>query len=128
MDNQVEELLKAEQAVQDLLKELQALKTQVGGYDSAKKSLEDVRQSLNVLVETTSTLAEKTHSATTILNKIGTPEIIARTENIKLAITQLAGESKQLIMDLKKTVHTGLLISGFSLLVSIAILVTLLIR
>jgi glutaredoxin 2 len=128
MANEVNELLTAEQAVQDVLKELQALKKQVGGYDSAKQSLEAVRQSLDGLVEKTSTLAEKTLSATTMLGKIGTPEIIARAESIKLAITEFATESAKQVKSARKTAFAGLLISVSSLLVSAAILVVLLIR
>src|ERR1039458_5058805 len=92
MDNQVEGLLSAEQAVQDVLKELEALKKQVGGYDTAKQSLEEVRQLLLSLIERTATLGVQTHPATAMLAKIGTPEIIARAESIKLAITGFAAE------------------------------------
>jgi DNA repair exonuclease SbcCD ATPase subunit len=126
MDNEVEQLLKAEQEVQQLLKELQALKKQVGGYDTARQSLEEVRESLNGLVEKTSSLAEQTHLATTTLVKIGTPEIISRVESIKLAITEFAVESAKQMKSVKSTAFAGTIISVFSLLVSIAILVKLL--
>ena len=128
MVNEVDKLLTAEQAVQDVLEELQALKKQVGGYDSAKQSLEAVRQSLDRLVEKTSTLAEKTHSATTMLGKIGTPEIIARAESIKLAITEFAAESAVQVKTVRNTAFAGLLVSAFSLLISAAILALLLMR
>ena len=128
MDNEVEQLLKAEQEVQQLLKELQGLKKQVGGYDTARQSLEEVRESLNGLVEKTSSLAEQTHLATTTLVKIGTPEIISRVESIKLAITEFAGESTKQAKGVRTTAFAGLLISGISLLVSLAILAKLFMR
>lgn len=117
--------MKAEQEVQQLLIELQTLKKQVGGYDTARQSLEEVRQSLNGLVERTSALAEQTHSVTTTMAKIGTPEIIGRTDSIKLAIKEFASESAKQVKSVRSTAFAGLLISGISLLVSLAILAKL---
>ena len=97
MANEVDELLTAEEAVQDVLKELHALKEEVGGYESAKQSLEAVRQSLDALVERTSNLAD---SATTMLGKIGTPEIIARVEHIKQAVTESAIDSANQMLEI----------------------------
>lgn len=88
MANETEQLLSTEQAVQQLLKELETLMKQVGGYDHAKQSLEEVRQGLRGLIERTSSLAEQTQSATATLGKIGTPEILARVDNAKSAVTQ----------------------------------------
>jgi hypothetical protein len=90
---EVDEILMAETAVQDLLVELQELRKQVGGYDSAKLSLESARQSLDGLVEKTSALAERTHSATIMLGTIGTPEIIARSDSIKQTIVEFAADT-----------------------------------
>jgi hypothetical protein len=126
MANDVDDLLKAEQAVQEVLKELQTLKRQVGGYETAKQSLEDVRQALDGLIEKTSALAEQTYSATTTLGKIGTPEIIARAESIKLAIGQLAADSQKQAKGVRNLVFAVLIIAAICLLASIAILAKLL--
>ena len=88
MANETEQLLSTEQAVQQLLKELETLMKQVGGYDHAKQSLEEVRQGQRGLIERTSSLAEQTQSATATHGKIGTPEILARVDNAKSAVTQ----------------------------------------
>jgi DNA repair exonuclease SbcCD ATPase subunit len=125
MNNEVDELLNAEQAIQDLLKELRVLKQQVGGYENATKSLDEVRNSLDKLVEKTSTLAEKTHSAVTVLAKIGTPEIIARTESLKLEVVELSNESGKKLKGINNVTIAGLVISVLSLATTLAILVKL---
>ncbi len=125
MANDADDLLKAEQAVQDVLKELQALKRQVGGYETAKQSLEDIRQTLNGLIEKTSALAEQTHTATTALGKIGTPEILARADALKQALGQLAADAPKQADRVRKIASAGLIVSAVSLLGIVAILVKL---
>jgi hypothetical protein len=92
MPSEIENLLSAEQEVQNLLAELHELKTQVGGYDTAKQSLEAVRHSLLKLVEETTALAAKAHAATEKLRDIGTPEILARSESIRQSIAELRAQ------------------------------------
>ncbi len=92
MPSEVENLLSAEQEVQNLLGELHELKEQVGGYDVAKQSLEAVRHSLLELVEETTALAAKAHAATEKLRDIGTPEILARSEGNRQAIMECKAE------------------------------------
>ena len=58
MANDAGDLLQAEQAVQDVLKEPEALKRQVGGNDTAKQSLEGVRKALESLIAKTATTSE----------------------------------------------------------------------
>jgi len=125
MDAEIEQLLKTEQEIQELLRELQALKKQVGGYSNARESLEEARQSLHLLVEKTSTLAEQTHAATMMLGKIGTPEILARADSTRLAITEFAAESAKGAKSARNVAFAGLLFSVLSLLVSLGILVIL---
>ena len=125
MDKEIEQLLNAELEIQKLLKELQELKKQVGGYDDARLSLEEVRQSLNDLVEKTSVLAEQTHSATTVLGKIGTPEIITHIESTKVAITEFATNSARRVKSVRNLVIAALLLPFFVLLALLAILAKL---
>jgi ElaB/YqjD/DUF883 family membrane-anchored ribosome-binding protein len=125
MDKEVDQLLNAEQEVQKLLKELQELQKQVGGYDSARHGLEEVRQSLDGFIEKTSVLAVETHSATTLLGKIGTPEILARAESILQALGRLATESAKQVKSTRDLVVATLLVAIISLLASLAIFVKL---
>jgi hypothetical protein len=125
MASEADDLLSAEQAVQNLLKELQALKKQVGDYDSARQSLDTARQSLDGLVQQTAALAEKTHSAITTLSKIGTPEILARVDAVRLAINEFGVGSTKQVAGVRKLAVTGLLISILTLVVSAAVLAKL---
>jgi len=139
MASDVDNLLAAEEAVQDVLKELHALKRQVSGYDTATQTLEAVRLSLDDLVAKTSALAERTHSATTTLGNIGTPEILTRAENIKSAISELAAASAKQSSELasasakqmrsvRSTATAALLFSILSVVASIVILTKLFMR
>jgi hypothetical protein len=125
MANEADNLLKAEQAVQDVLKQLEALKKQVGGYETAKQSLEEVRRTLDRLIEKTSTLAEQTHIATATLGKIGTPEILSRADGLKQAIGLLATDAAKQGQRARKVALAGLIVSVICLLGVIAILMKL---
>jgi|WetSurMetagenome_2_1015567.scaffolds.fasta_scaffold804704_2 hypothetical protein len=85
----------------------------------------EVRNRLDKLVEKTSTLAKKTHSAATVLGKIGTPEIIARTAGLKLEVVELSNESGKKLMWINNVTIAGLVISVLSLATTLAILVKL---
>src|SRR5690349_13330525 len=125
MTKEVDDLLTAEQAVQDLLKELQSLKTQVGGYETARKALDAVRASLERFVDETIDLAGKTHVATATLEKIGTPEILTRIEAVKAEISELSAQSTRRGKSLRVVGVLALLVALVSMLASIAILAKL---
>lgn len=139
MANEAEELLAAEQAVQQLLKELEELKKQIGGYDQARQNLEGVRLTLQTMVERTQTLTEKTHLAITVLSKIGTPEIIARVDGVKTAIKDLgvqfneayklqATAAEEQAKKLNRVAAIGGVMAGLALLVAIFILTKMILR
>lgn len=123
MANDANDLLQAEQAVQDVLKELEALKCQVGGYDTAKQSLESVRQALESLISKTSALAEQTHAATITLGKIGTPELLSRTESLQEAVAALTADVPKLAVQVWRIALAGLIVSAVSLIGVVVILV-----
>lgn len=82
MGNEAEQLLAAEEAVQELLAHLTELSREMEGYSRAKSSLEDAREAVASLA---TDLKELTHCAAGIietLGKVGTPEILARLESI----------------------------------------------
>jgi DNA repair exonuclease SbcCD ATPase subunit len=128
MANDANDLLQAEQAVQDVLKELEALKRQVGGYDTAKQSLEGVRQALESLIAKTSALAEQTHTVTTTLGKIGTPELLSRAESLKEAVAALTADMPKLAVRVRRIALAGLIVSAVSLIGVVVILVKLFLR
>jgi cell division septum initiation protein DivIVA len=139
MANEAEELLAAEQAVQQLLKELEELKKQIGGYDQARQSLDAVRLTLQTMVERTQTLSEKTHLAITVLSKIGTPEIIARVDGVKTAIKDLGirfddayklqvAAAEEQTKRLNRVATIGALLAGLALLVAVFILTKMILK
>ena len=83
MSTDADELLKAEQAVQELLKELQNLKGEIGGYETARKSLTETQAALADLVTRISALTERTQAVAESLRTIGTPEILSRISRVR---------------------------------------------
>jgi cell division septum initiation protein DivIVA len=128
MANDADDLLQAEQAVQDVLKELGDLKRQVGGYDTAKQSLEGVRQALEGLIAKTSALAEQTYAATATLGKIGTPELLSRAESLKQAVAALTADMPKQADRVRNVALAGLIASAVSLLGIVVVLVKLFVR
>jgi DNA repair exonuclease SbcCD ATPase subunit len=128
MANDADDLLQAEQAVQDVLKELETLKRQVGGYDTARQSLEGVRQALENLIAKTSALAEQTYAVTATLGKIGTPELLSRAESLKDAIAALTADMPKQAERVRSVALAGLIASAVSLLGVVVILVKLFLR
>lgn len=132
MAGDAEQLLKAEQAVQQLVKELEKLMGEVGGYATATKTLEDVRKSLQELIGRTSELAQQAHSAIAALIKIGTPEILARINTATAAIEEKLTSAAAVAAEQQAKVRTLLIASitvgTLSLLVSAAALVSLVMK
>ena len=91
-------------------------------------SLENVRESLEGLIERTSTLAEKSNLVAASLGKIGTPELLARSSAIKDALSELAADSAKREKSLRGIVLAGLFASVTSLLISLATLTKVFIR
>ena len=133
MSKEADELLEAEEAVQELLSELEELKRQIGGYGDARDALNHVSQKLGELVQQTQTLSEGTHSAIKVLTKIGTPEILNAiqelTSSLKFLAVQIdqslkqqAIESENRIKQLNSKINTNIFISSCSLIVTVAII------
>ena len=136
MSKEVDELLEAEEAVQELLSELEELKRQISGYGDAREALNHVSRKLGELVEQTQTLSEGTHSAITVLTKIGTPEILNAIQElasslnflavqIDQSLKQQAIESENRIRQLNSKINTNIFISSCSLIVTVAIIASL---
>ena len=134
MSKEADELLAAEEAVQELLSELEKLKHQIGGYGAAKDSLNHVSLKLGELVQQTQKLSEATLIAITVLTKIGTPEILNSIKNINNDVINLSNRIDQLIKNqganadkranlLNSKVTISILISGLGLIGVIAILI-----
>jgi hypothetical protein len=124
MASEVDELLGAEEAVQQVLSELEALKAQVGHYSSAKQSLQTATDGLRSLIDKTSLLAEKAQNTIVELGKIGTPEILARISEAKQAV---ADSSSQVATEMQK-LRSWILRFGVLALVSLLISVATLVR
>ena len=93
MAKESEQLLAAEEAVQQLLRNLERLKAEIEGYAKAKLSLEETRVGLQRLTGQIGDLAGRVASVAESLRKIGTPELLSR---IDAAKTEAAAASKEL--------------------------------
>ena len=82
MATDVKRLVDAEQAVQDLLSELGALRAETEHYSSAAKSLLDTRQDLCDLCQRTSELAGAAHESVAAVKEIGTPVLLDRLDEV----------------------------------------------
>jgi ElaB/YqjD/DUF883 family membrane-anchored ribosome-binding protein len=136
MSKESDELLEAEQAVQELLSELEKLKRQIGGYSDAREALNHVSQKLGELIQQTQTLTEGTHRAITVLTKIGTPEILNAIKELAMSLTSLAVqidqslkkqaiEAENRIKQLNSKINANIFISSCSLIVTVAIIASL---
>ena len=136
MSKEADELLEAEEAVQELLSELEELKRQINGYGDARDALNHVSRKLGELVQQTQTLSEGTHSAITVLTKIGTPEILNAIQELTSSLKFLAVqidqslkqqtiESENRIKQLNSKINTNIFISSCSLIVTVAIIASL---
>jgi hypothetical protein len=90
-----EQLLSAEQAVQELLGKLQDLRGQVEGYSQARESLTETQRGLGNLVSQTRELADQTLSATKALKEVGTPEILVKISELREATESAALAAKE---------------------------------
>jgi uncharacterized phage infection (PIP) family protein YhgE len=90
-----EQLLSAEQAVQELLGKLQDLRGQVEGYSQARESLTETQRGLGNLVSQTRELADQTLSATKALKEVGTPEILAKISELREGTENAARLAKE---------------------------------
>ena len=78
MADPAEELLAAEEAVQELLGTLKELRKEIGQYGEAKQSLADTHREIAVLSASLEHLARRGSEILKALGKIGTPEILAK--------------------------------------------------
>jgi hypothetical protein len=128
MNGDVDQLLAAEQAIKDVLVELDALRVQLGSYSTARDALEHVRGSLAELASKTSLLAEKTHAATTTLATIGSPEILSRLEGLRSSVATIPLDTPAEVRSVRKIALAGLVATLASLCVSAAILAKVLLH
>lgn len=78
MADEVDQILQTEQALNELLHELNQLKGQIAGFETARSSLDQVRADLTDAASRLAGLAERLDGVTAQIATIGTPEIVAR--------------------------------------------------
>lgn len=107
MAEEAEQLLAAEEAVQELLTSLRALKSEIEHYSEAKSSLTNTRDVVVNLATELSELTRRTAGIIEIIGKVGTPEILARLESICSSI-KVAGESIRSLKAETETLRTAI--------------------
>ena len=109
MATELETLLDAEAAVQQLLKEVRTLAGETTGYSEARTSLVAVQQDLSKHLAAVLTLTERAQAAIAGLKDIGTPEILQRMqvfrEDLKSGIQGIETAVKAAGKDLEQ--HSG---------------------
>jgi len=93
MSTQAEPLLAAEAAVQDLLKNLTDLKTEVGGYAEGGKVLMSASARLDKLIDALTRIAIALSDACDATRKISTVEILAGQDRISRELAAVAKDS-----------------------------------
>jgi hypothetical protein len=78
MATEAEQLLSAEQAVQDLLSKLEHLRRETESYSEAGAALAETRAEVAQLVSQLRALTEQTSEVLKVLGEVGTPEILVR--------------------------------------------------
>jgi hypothetical protein len=92
MAEEAQQLLAAEEAVQELLTNLKVLKSEIDHYSEAKSSLADTRDAVVNLAAELSGLTGRAAGIIETIGEVGTPEILVRLESMRLSI-ETAGES-----------------------------------
>ncbi len=102
-----QKFLDAEKSAEALVKALAALQQEAGSYNTATRALEEVRQKLVELIQTTQEIAKLALESVSVLKSIGGPEILNRvtalTEKLELyekASQTYRGTLKTLVISL----------------------------
>ena len=82
MASETQSFLDAEESVNQLLKNLKKIKTEIEGYKNAKESLEAAATQVVQLASTLNGTAELTADVVKKLGEIGTPEIMAAVDRL----------------------------------------------
>lgn len=90
MATETDEFLKAEDAVNELLANLERLKGEIGSYESARKSLEDTGDALRQITASLDQAARQANGVFELLQQIGTPEILNEIRRLSDASGRLA--------------------------------------
>lgn len=85
----VEEFLRAEDEAYRLVDELETLKKEVESYATARESLEEAQQAMTQLSAKIGDLAGRSTVVIETLAKIGTPEILARLDDLNRGVAAL---------------------------------------
>lgn len=82
MSDDAKVLLEAEQAVQSLLTEVEALKAQAGSYSEARGDIQAVRSDAQQLLQRLTTVSQRLKDLVDTVSGIGTAEILRRVDAI----------------------------------------------
>jgi hypothetical protein len=96
MAEEAQQFLAAEEAVQELLTNLKALKSEIDHYSEAKSSLADTRDSVVNLAAKLSELTGRAAGIIETIGQVGAPEILARLESMRLSIEAEGGSMRSL--------------------------------
>ncbi len=132
MEKEAEKFLQAEKTASELVQTLKQLQNEATSYKNAVKELDDVRQRLVKLIESTEKTANDTYQIIKLLKEIGAPEILkriddGRSQNEKLSsklFETMNGFNKQLnkIEKLKKLILFTLASSVIAILLGLILL------
>ena len=107
MPSDAERLLAAEEAVRQLLGTLDRLKSEVGGYAKAATALSDARDQIAALVPQVGGLIGGTSEVVQVLGRVGTPEILARLDQVASTIESALQGLEQLQTRIEDLALTG---------------------
>jgi ABC-type transporter Mla subunit MlaD len=83
MEKEAEKFLQAEKTASELVQTLKQLQNEATSYKNAVKELDDVRQRLVKLIESTEKTANDTYQIIKLLKEIGAPEILKRIDELR---------------------------------------------
>jgi len=92
------DFLEAEEAVNDLLENVQRLKNEIEGYGAAKETLLEVREQLGEITQSIGDIAKTAASVIQTLQSIGTAEILKEIANTASANIDALNSSTALLL------------------------------
>jgi len=124
MVEEAQEFLEAEEAAAKLVQTLEKLQAEGISYQTATGELDEVRDRLVNLIQSTEEVVKGSHEVVEVLKKIGGPEILSRLTTLEEQSGQeFAGQSKSL-----GRLHTLLIIAIVSSAVGIVLGIVSLVR
>ncbi len=128
MSTKQEEIIQLEKDARELVENIKILHKNIGSYQGAKDELEKTNANLADFIKGTRAMAEKSHKIIEAINEIGSAKIFDKLDLLekKNEVGNSKISEKLDLLEKKNKIISQILISGFSLVAILQIVILLL--